>query len=76
MKREEASKGQPTAPRSKGRCICPYCDEQIKVEMAPFCQSCGVTLRYCTHCQVALDAGVQKCPSCGSPVEKSGPKTP
>ena len=73
MKKEEASKRQPSTPRGKGGCVCPYCDEEIRVVMAPFCQSCGVALSYCTHCQVALEASAAECPKCGGPVEKRGP---
>jgi hypothetical protein len=70
MKNDGVSKKQLPQPQSKGGCVCPYCDEQVMVLMAPFCQSCGVALSYCTHCQIALDSSAAKCPTCGGPVEK------
>ena len=51
------------------RCFCPYCEEEIITSALPYCQPCGITLRYCPNCQIAVvrEAGV--CPQCGGKLE-------
>ena len=51
------------------RCLCPYCEEELLVLSAPFCQACGVIFRYCLKCQVTvLDKKATRCPECGGPL--------
>ena len=51
------------------RCFCPYCDAEIMVDMLPYCQPCGVTLRYCSVCQIAVPKDAETCPRCGGKLE-------
>ena len=63
-KKKEArtEKGQP-------KCLCPYCEEEIPCSPLPICQPCGVTLRYCAKCQIAVEKEATVCPKCGGPIE-------
>jgi RNA polymerase subunit RPABC4/transcription elongation factor Spt4 len=51
------------------RCFCPYCDEEIIFSVLPYCQPCGVTLRYCSTCQIAVPRDAEVCPECGGKLE-------
>ncbi len=63
MKRCEETKEQVK------RCFCPYCDEEIAISAAPYCQPCIVTLHYCAVCQIAVPREVTVCPQCGGELE-------
>jgi hypothetical protein len=52
------------------KCFCPYCDEEIILAELPYCQPCGVTLRYCRHCQIAVPREAEVCPQCGGKLEE------
>ena len=51
------------------KCLCPYCEEEIILAELPYCQPCGVTLRYCHHCQIAVPREAKVCPECGVKLE-------
>ena len=51
------------------KCFCPYCDEKVVMEVPPFCKPCGVTLRYCSSCQIAVPREAKACPECGGKLE-------
>ena len=51
------------------RCFCPYCEEEVVMEVLPFCKPCTVTLRYCRHCQIAVPRQAEVCPQCGGKLE-------
>lgn len=70
MKNRERSGKEPSLPKEKGGCLCPYCDEQIMLALAPFCQSCGMLLNYCVHCHTSVAPNLERCPDCGRPTEK------
>jgi len=53
----------------EGRCFCPYCEEQVVIAESPFCQPCGLLLRYCIKCQVAVVREATVCPECGGELE-------
>lgn len=53
----------------EGKCTCPYCKEEIAVSPPSFCQPCGVTLRYCVRCQIAVVREAKTCPNCGGELE-------
>jgi len=53
----------------EGRCSCPYCDEEISLEISPVCKPCPVVLRYCVNCKVMVERELKECPQCGQPVE-------
>ncbi|HAZ31184.1 MAG TPA: hypothetical protein DCY61_00510 [Dehalococcoidia bacterium] len=55
--------------REEGRCSCPYCDEEISLEISPLCKPCGIVLRYCGNCRIAVAGELKECPQCGRPVE-------
>ena len=63
MKRSEQPKSD------EMRCICPYCEEEILTAGFPYCQRCGVTLRYCARCQIAVVREATVCPHCGGELE-------
>jgi len=51
------------------RCVCPYCDVELIVEEAPFCQVCKLTFIRCASCgAVILEEKAAKCTSCGKPL--------
>ncbi len=50
-------------------CFCPYCEEEVATPLPPYCQPCGVTLRYCVKCQIAVVREVEVCPQCGGKLE-------
>jgi len=52
------------------RCFCPYCEEEIALTVLPYCQPCGVTLRYCSNCQIAVPREAKVCPQCGGKLEE------
>ena len=51
------------------RRFCPYCEEELAVPPPPYCQPCGMTLRYCTKCQVAVVRAAAVCPQCGGELD-------
>jgi hypothetical protein len=57
-------------PKEKaGRCFCPYCEEELVISAMPYCQPCGVSLRYCIKCQIAVVRGAEVCPQCRGKLE-------
>ncbi len=63
MKRSEEPK------EKERRCFCPYCEEEILTAGFLYCQPCGVTLRYCIKCQIAVVREATVCPQCGGELE-------
>jgi len=62
MKKEKKAKEE--------RCLCPYCEEELVVAYAPFCQACGIVFRHCLKCEMTvLDKDATKCPKCGEPLD-------
>lgn len=53
----------------KTGCSCPYCDEELLMEPAPFCQRCQVELRYCLDCGIVVERQAKVCPQCGRTLE-------
>ena len=51
------------------KCACPYCEEEVVATAPTFCKPCGVTLRYCVKCHIAVDKAAKVCPKCGQPVK-------
>ena len=51
------------------RCFCPYCEEELTISTMPYCQPCGVTLRYCVRCQIAVVREATICLQCGGELE-------
>ncbi len=58
-------KGSEEQKSKEGRCFCPYCEEELVIFALPYCQPCGVTLRYCIRCQIAVVREATVCPQCG-----------
>ena len=57
-------------PMEKGRkCFCPYCEEELAISAPPYCQPCGVTMRYCINCRIAVVREAEVCPQCGGKLE-------
>lgn len=57
-------------PKEKQRkCVCPYCEGEVVISALPYCQPCGVTLRYCVNCQIAVEREAEVCPQCGGKLE-------
>lgn len=48
---------------------CPYCDDEVDTSGPVFCRPCGVVLRYCSKCQVAVAREAEVCPECGGELE-------
>jgi hypothetical protein len=63
--------GQAKVPISekteKGSCCCPFCDYAMEMPY-PFCQACGVELRYCSECGQPLPKDAETCPHCAETV--------
>jgi len=56
-------------PKSKDKCLCPYCEAEIALEPFPYCQPCQVRLRYCLKCNIVVESKARVCPNCGQPVK-------
>ncbi len=52
------------------RCLCPYCEEEVTTSVLPYCQPCGIALRYCAKCQIAVVKEAEVCPQCGGKLER------
>jgi hypothetical protein len=63
MKKREESK------EKQVKCACPYCEEELVITAMPYCQPCGVTLRYCIKCRIAVVREAEVCPQCGGKLE-------
>ena len=48
-----------------GKCVCPFCEEELQVTTPPFCQACGVTIQYCLKCEAPAPKNAKVCPKCG-----------
>lgn len=47
-------------------CVCPYCEIELVVAEAPFCQVCKVTFERCPRCGAPVVKKKDvKCPGCG-----------
>ena len=55
--------------KEKEKPTCPYCEQEILTAKFPYCQPCGVTLRYCVRCQIAVVREATTCPQCGGELE-------
>ena len=49
--------------------FCPYCDEEIALNPAPYCRPCQVELRYCLKCNCVVEKKANDCPQCGQSLE-------
>ncbi len=56
--------------KAQSVCQCPFCDEELQEEMAPFCQGCGAKIEYCSACHAPIDKETGKCPTCGKPARR------
>lgn len=54
-----------------GSCKCPYCEGEIECTESPFCQPCGVSLRYCGKCGAVVPRNASVCPDCGSELART-----
>jgi hypothetical protein len=51
----------------EGKCLCPYCEQEILVASMPFCQACSIVFCQCLECKVTiLDRDATVCPKCGA----------
>lgn len=53
--------------KEKG-CLCPFCEGELLVAGAAFCQGCSALLSYCSTCKIMVERGVKNCPRCGAPL--------
>lgn len=53
----------------KGGHCCPYCESEIVTAELAYCQPCGIKLRYCSRCQIAVEREARVCPRCGGELE-------
>ena len=57
-------------PKEKERrCFCPYCEEELAISPAPYCQPCQVELRYCLRCNIVVERTAEVCPQCRQTLE-------
>jgi RNA polymerase subunit RPABC4/transcription elongation factor Spt4 len=57
-------------PKEKERKrVCPYCEEEILMAEFPYCRPCGIVLRYCARCHIAVVREAEVCPQCGGELE-------
>ena len=57
------------AAKKLEKCKCPYCDQELEAAGAPFCQPCGVALKYCPSCRKVAQQDATVCPHCGGKLE-------
>jgi rRNA maturation endonuclease Nob1 len=48
---------------------CPYCDAEVQNANYPFCKPCGVSLKYCSRCEIVVKREAEVCPECGGVLE-------
>jgi hypothetical protein len=48
---------------------CPYCEGEIQHARNPFCKPCGVSLKYCSKCEIVVKREADVCPECGGGLE-------
>lgn len=64
MKKNTIAKKKPVKEQ---KCFCPYCDEEIILSDAPWCQACKIVFLRCDTCGITvLERGVTICPLCGA----------
>ncbi len=61
--------GQKRKPEHK-HCQCPYCSGPTEASQ-PLCQVCGATIVRCRRCGRVLRQDEERCPGCGTTVEKA-----
>ncbi len=61
----EKSRGKKESRAAK--CDCPFCEVDTEAD-APFCQACGVEIRFCMKCKAAAPRDATACPTCGGPL--------
>jgi len=49
----------------KAKRRCPYCDEEVALNPAPYCKPCQVELRFCSTCNIVVEREAKVCPKCG-----------
>lgn len=47
------------------KCACPFCEVETEAAESPFCQACGVAIRFCMKCKAAAPRDAKVCPTCG-----------
>ena len=47
------------------KCACPFCESEMGEAAPPFCQACGVAIRFCMKCKAVAPRDAKVCPSCG-----------
>jgi hypothetical protein len=47
------------------KCACPFCEVETEAAAPPFCQACGVAIRFCMKCKAAAPRDAKVCPTCG-----------
>ncbi len=62
-------KKEPKMETGQQKCLCPFCEKEISCSPLAFCGPCGVNLRYCPRCQIAVEREATVCPKCGGPAE-------
>ncbi len=50
----------------EGKHVCPFCEDEIFAASFPFCQTCKVTVIYCSECNKPVTHDQEVCPSCGA----------
>jgi hypothetical protein len=60
-------KSSGNAERAKRRC--PYCDEELILNPAPYCKPCQVELRFCPKCNIVVEREAEACHECGGELE-------
>ena len=51
------------------RCACPFCEGAIEMS-APWCEACGVQVRFCVVCEEPLPKDATTCSACGAECEE------
>lgn len=54
-----------SSTNEKKTCVCPFCEGAVDMA-APWCQVCGVELRFCAACEEPLPQDAVVCPNCGT----------
>ncbi len=48
-------------------CKCPFCESELENQGMPYCKTCNITIKFCTHCgkPLPIDSESTVCPECG-----------
>ncbi len=54
--------------KQKQKCICPFCENELRASELPFCKKCNKKFISCPKCKKLIPENSENCPSCGEKI--------